>query len=82
LLKHRELDEQGERRVGHGKGAGQGRFRRRVAGDGRGEVRLDDELGRRNSGDGVGAVYGEFESEESEREGEFREGERGMWHLL
>jgi hypothetical protein len=39
-----------------------------VAGDGRGEVRPDGELGRWSSGDGVGAVYGEFESEESERE--------------
>jgi hypothetical protein len=43
-----------------------------VAGDGRSEFRpiccADGELGRRSSGNGVGAVYGEFVSEESERE--------------
>jgi hypothetical protein len=53
-----------------------------VAGDGRGEVRpvccADGELGLRSSGDGVGAVYGEFEGEESERErGRARGGREG-----
>jgi hypothetical protein len=70
LLKRREMEvgEQGARRVGHGKGAGQGGLGVGVAGDGRDEVRPDGELGRRSSGDGVGAVYGVFASEESERE--------------
>jgi hypothetical protein len=47
-----------------------------VAGDGRGEVRPDGELGQRSSGDSVGAVYGEFESEESERERGWVQGRR------